>query len=71
MFEVQHYTLCDGWLNCWLVDDKPETFATEEEAQTAIDDHVIDYINAVQGGDIAEEDEENIREHLRIKEIKP
>ena len=36
-FEVQTYTLCDGWINCWTIeDDKPEYFDTEQEAEDAI-----------------------------------
>lgn len=35
-FEVQTNTLCQGWVNCWSIDDKPETFPTVEAAQAAI-----------------------------------
>ena len=52
MFEVQTETLCDGWVNCWAIDDKPQTFATLQEAMDAIKDHIIDQINAVEGGDM-------------------
>ncbi len=41
-YEVQHFTLCDGWVNCWRTIDGegrevPETFATEAAAQAAIE----------------------------------
>lgn len=50
-YEVQIYTLCDGWVNTWLVDDEegqsaPETFASQEDAQAALDEFL---------GEIAEE----------------
>lgn len=46
-FEVQHYTLCDGWVNTWRVcnadgTDEPQTFATIEEAQAEIDEFLAD-----------------------------
>jgi len=37
LFEVQTYTLCDGWVNCWTIEDeKKEYFDTEQEAEDAI-----------------------------------
>jgi hypothetical protein len=52
-FEVQTYTICDGWVNCWMVgdDDELETFATEAEALAAIAEHIKDYEAAVVAGD--------------------
>jgi len=42
LFEVQTFTLCDGWINCWSVSDergtRPETFSTQAEAQAEIDE---------------------------------
>lgn len=36
-YEVQHYTLCDGWVNCWTLDDiTPLYFDTKEEAQAEL-----------------------------------
>ena len=41
-YEVQTYTLCGGWVNCWTtyeVNDntsRPTTFATEQEAHVAV-----------------------------------
>jgi hypothetical protein len=32
-YEVQHHTLCQCWINTWLIDDKPQTFATRAEAE--------------------------------------
>lgn len=41
MFEVQTYTICDGWTNCWSEEgsdgvERPVTFDTEQEAEDAI-----------------------------------
>lgn len=38
MFEVQTYTVFDGWINCWEYNDCPLTFGSKEEAQAAIDE---------------------------------
>jgi len=38
MYEVQHYTWADGWINTWTDDDQPVTYATEAEAQKALDE---------------------------------
>ena len=40
-YEVQQFTLCQGWINTWAVlhEDgysEPETFATEADAEAAI-----------------------------------
>jgi hypothetical protein len=38
-WEVQHWTLADGWINTWTIDaDTPETFKTQKEAETALED---------------------------------
>jgi len=42
MYEIKHFTLCDGWVNTWSVVDgdgneAPETFATFADAQAALD----------------------------------
>jgi len=46
-YEVQHFTLCDGWINTWAVlnedgSSDPETFATEAEAQAALDEFLTE-----------------------------
>ena len=41
------------WENCWTDGDgQPVTYANREEAEDAIRGHVIDCINAVEGGDM-------------------
>ena len=42
-YEVQTYTLVDGWVNCWTTfegngEEYPTTFASIEEAQQELDD---------------------------------
>ncbi len=42
-YEVQTLTLCDGWVNTWFVEYAtgcryPETFATREAAQAALEE---------------------------------
>lgn len=41
-YEVRTYTICDGWVNCWLLNDKPQTFESEAAAWAEIDDHIAD-----------------------------
>jgi len=41
MYEVQTYTICDGWVNTWLCDNTPEFFETFTEAVHAMEDHLI------------------------------
>lgn len=47
-YEVQHYTICDGWVNTWTMTDedgtvRPEYFATPEQARAAIHQFIHDY----------------------------
>jgi hypothetical protein len=71
-FEVQTYTFCDGWVNCWHAsvnggEMKPETFETLAEAQEAISDHLDDSEEAArEDGDGYDRDGE--RGGLRIIE---
>ena len=46
-YEVLHFTICDGWINNWAVlhedgSSEPETFATEAEAQAALDEFLAE-----------------------------
>ena len=63
-YQVQTYTLCDGWINTWTENDTPLTFDTLEEAQIALQDHLNDLAHAVMFG----MDDHN-PEDYRIKEI--
>lgn len=61
-FEVQTWTLCEGWVNTWTTwdgdnvhDEMPTTFFTQEAAQEALDEYLADIKQAVADGDMAEE----------------
>ena len=46
-YEVQHYTLANGWKNDWSYDEgdgvfRIETFATRDEAEAALDEFFAD-----------------------------
>ncbi len=46
-YEVQHYTLADGWKNDWSYDEgdgvfRIETFATRDDAEAALDEFFAD-----------------------------
>jgi len=54
-YEIQHYTLIDGWINTWAYAEgdgvmHPETFATADEAQAALDEFFEDLEEEVQAG---------------------
>jgi len=52
-WEVQ--TLCgNSWENCWAEDDRPMTFASEEEARDALAEHLFDVEQAVRDGHMRE-----------------
>lgn len=51
-YHVLHFTVCDGWVNTWLVNDQPETFATCEEAQAEIDAFLVELEADVATGDL-------------------
>ena len=41
-YEVQQYTIVDGWINTWTVDDEPEYFSSADEARKEIDEFLSD-----------------------------
>ena len=58
-FEVQHNTICDGWVNCWTTyddngDGVPTTYNTYEEALSDLQDYIADTEDAAKVGDLAE-----------------
>ena len=67
-YEVKTYTICDGWVNCWLLNDKPHTFESEAAAWAEIDDHIADLaILAAEGGEEFDADAEG--EEFRVEEV--
>lgn len=70
MFEVHTYTICQGWTNCWTIDQgTPETFDTAEEAQAEIDDLINTVQHEIDIG-VREEEEAYDPEDYRIFDIK-
>lgn len=68
-YEVRTDTLCEGWINCWNIDDEPETFKTVQEAQFAIDEYMSDLRTSFEDGNREDFDEDSEREQLRIFHI--
>jgi hypothetical protein len=54
-YEVQHYTLAQGWRNTWSYDEgdgviHAETFATQAEAEAALDEFFADIAEDIAAG---------------------
>lgn len=65
-YEVQHYTICYGWVNTWAYAAaegvmQPETFATAEEAQAALDEFFEDLEEEVAAGQMAPHERDQFR----------
>jgi hypothetical protein len=69
MFEVQTYTICDGWVNCWTVDDEPQYYDTREEAEAEIAEFLDDIATEIQLG-VRKADEGYSEEDYRVVEVK-
>jgi hypothetical protein len=70
-FEVQHFTLCDGWINTWTIENchgesKPELFNTFEDAQITLDEFLLDEEESFDQGNT---DSMYSRDEFRIIEI--
>lgn len=52
-WEVQQYTLCDGWTNTWSEDGRPLTFATRREAEAELKEFLTDTMAAAALGALA------------------
>jgi hypothetical protein len=51
MYEVQTYTLCDGYVNTWLdSEDKPIRYRTQREALKDLRNYMADCQAAVEDG---------------------
>lgn len=71
-YEVQHFTLCDGWINTWTTYDEqnneiPSVFDTYEDAQEALDDFLKEEKKAFKRKEIDSMYEED---EFRIEEVK-
>ena len=72
-FEIQTYTLCDGWTNTWLVsegdsDPVPEVFSSRQAAQAELDDFLAEIKEEISYGERNPEDGYDASE-FRIVEI--
>jgi hypothetical protein len=73
-WELQQYTLCDGWINTWSTIDertgheKPLVFETEQDAQREIDEFLADIETEIEDGDRAD-DEGYDEDEFRIVEV--
>jgi len=65
-YDVRTDTLCEGWINCWHMDDELETFKSIVDAQAAIDDYMADLRASFEDGDRYDFDEDHEREQLKI-----
>lgn len=71
LYEVQHYTLCDGWINTWSIEDqhgisKPEVFTSFEDALSSLDEFLEDELVEFELGNIASP---YIRDEFKIVKI--
>jgi len=70
-YEVQHYTLCDGWVNTWSDYDEdgnetPSTYDSFEDALNELDSFLDDEQEAFEEGNIESPYD---RDEFRIAEI--
>jgi hypothetical protein len=63
MYEIQHYTLFDGWVNCWTQDGVPVTFGSREDAEKALEEYLAETEEAAKNGDLSAP---YMREEFRI-----
>lgn len=50
-YEVQIFTLCNGWQNTWLVGDKLQTFSTLKEAKIELRNFFLDIAAEIAAGE--------------------
>lgn len=65
-YEIQTFTLCDGFVNTWNEDGKPLTFKTRSDAELELKIHLQDMRESWECNEI--EDEPN-PEDYRIVEV--
>ena len=68
-FEVQHYTLCDGWINCWTDGEtgEPSVYKSYEVAKEVLDQFLRDEDEAYFNGDV---ESRFTADEFRIVEVK-
>lgn len=65
-YEIQTFTLCDGFVNTWTEDDKPLIFKTRSDAELELKIHIQEMREAWELNEI---DDEPNPEDYRIVEI--
>ena len=72
MFEVQHYTLCDGWINTWtdIIDGKdvPSVFNSFDEALACLDEFLTDTLDGFVDGNLSDSYDRNDFRIVKINE---
>jgi hypothetical protein len=59
-YEIQTFTLCDSWVNCWSFDDgSPITFNDKLEAEAYLVGYGVDVNEAHRMGDLSDPFDEN------------
>jgi hypothetical protein len=53
-YEVQHDTLCQGWVNVWSEESVPLTFADKAEAERELDEFLEDAVEEHRRGHLEE-----------------
>ena len=53
MYQIETFTICDGWVNTWTNDDKPEVFATYSDAVRALAEFYSDMAEDYEDGRMA------------------
>jgi len=66
-FEVQEFTLCDGWINTWSDDDGASMFESKKQAEAELDWFLQEMLEAVEEGNMEDVPD---REDFRIVEVK-
>ena len=67
-FEIQHYTLCDGWINTWSDGEtgEPTVFDSFKDAQEELDQFLLDEEEAYFNGYIEDKYQ---RDEFKIVEV--
>ena len=67
-YEVQEFTICDGWINTWRDEhDQPSYFDTMHDAFCELNSFLLDMQSAVKRGDMIDAP---LIEDYRIVEVK-
>ena len=65
-YEIQIRTLADGWVNTWTYEDsngdmRPETFASREAAEAALEEYLQELAEDASLGNISDYDRDEFR----------